>query len=66
MTADLQTATRAYRKAKATLDARREELHAAIVAAHEAGTIQADLARVTGYSRETIARITNPPAKPES
>lgn len=58
MTADLQTAARAFRKAKATLDTKRDDLHEAIRAAHAAGTIQADIARVTGYSRETIARIT--------
>lgn len=63
MTADLQTAVRAYRKAKATLDTKRDELHEAIRVAHDAGTIQADLARVTGYSRETIARITSAPAE---
>ena len=43
--------------ARAKVDRAREQLHAAIVAEYAAGARQVDLARRTGYARETIRRI---------
>ncbi len=68
---DLEAAVRAYRaaqeavgdaeqrlaEARSGVPAARERLHAAIVAAGQAGVRQRDLTAVTGYNRESIRRI---------
>ena len=51
------TAAKARDKAEGQRDAAITELHAAIVADLGAGVRQADLARLTGYSRERIRQI---------
>jgi DNA-binding phage protein len=53
----LLDAVRAYHRAQAALDRKREELAVAIADAVHAGRKQADVARVTGYTREHIRRI---------
>jgi DNA invertase Pin-like site-specific DNA recombinase len=53
----LEEAARAYRRAKEALDKARPELAMAIVDAARAGTRQADIVRVTGYTREQVRRI---------
>lgn len=54
---ELEDVARRYQSAKAALDAVRPELAAAIVAAARAGTRQADIVRVTGYTRERVRQI---------
>ena len=50
-------AERAVVEAKERVSQTRKRLHAAIVAAGRGGTRVRDLARVTGYNRETVRRI---------
>ena len=46
-----------YQAAERELQRARDDMHAAIVRDLQAGVRQADLARVTGYSRERIRQI---------
>lgn len=56
--AELDRALRAYRRAEAVLEQRRQELADAIGAAiHERGMRQVDVVKQTGYTREHIRRI---------
>jgi len=57
MSTDLERAAKAFRRAEATLEARRAELAAEIVVADRSGIRQADIVRTTGYTRETVRRI---------
>lgn len=54
---ELESASLAYRKAKAALDVARPRLAAAIADAARAGVKQAEIVRVTGYTREQVRRI---------
>ena len=54
---DLETAARAFRRAEKTLDERRRVLAAAITAAAAAGVKQADIVRITGYTREHVRQL---------
>jgi predicted transcriptional regulator len=54
---DLEKAAKEFRAATAALDAARDRLAVAIVAAAKAGTRQAEIVRTTGYTRETVRRI---------
>jgi predicted transcriptional regulator len=54
---DLEKAAQEFRAATAALDAARDRLATAIVAAANAGTRQAEIVRTTGYTRETVRRI---------
>ncbi|MFB9238668.1 hypothetical protein ACFFWC_24595 [Plantactinospora siamensis] len=53
----LEEAARAYRRAKAALDKARPALAEAIVDAARAGTKQAEIVKVTGYTREQVRRL---------
>jgi hypothetical protein len=53
----VRQAAAAQHRAEEQLGRARDELHAAIVEALESGIRQADLARMTGLSREHIRRI---------
>ncbi|RLK13340.1 hypothetical protein DER29_4358 [Micromonospora sp. M71_S20] len=53
----LEAAAQTYRQAKDALDKARPELADAIVDAARAGTKQADIARISGYTREQVRRI---------
>jgi hypothetical protein len=53
----LEEAAAAYRSAKQALDDVRPKLAQAIVEAARNGTRQADIVRVTGYTREQVRRI---------
>lgn len=54
----LEKALRAYRRAEAALDQRRQELADAIgEAVTERGVRQVDVVKATGYTREHIRRI---------
>lgn len=57
MADDLETAAAAFRSAKKTLDERRAWLAEAIVAADRAGVRQADIVRITGYTRERVRQL---------
>lgn len=50
-------ATKVFTKAEAALDRARAELHAAILAATEAGEKQVDITDVSPYRREQVRRI---------
>lgn len=50
-------AERALAEARAAVPGVRSQLHAAIVAAAEAGRRQFEIVEVTGYTRETVRRI---------
>ncbi len=54
---DLESAARTYRKAKAALEAARPQLADAIVEAARGGMRQAEIVRITGYTREMVRRI---------
>lgn len=54
---DLEEAARRYREARDALDEARPILAAAIVDAARGGTRQAEIVRVTGYTREQVRRI---------
>jgi len=56
-TTSLEEAARAYRRAEAALERRREELAAEIVAADQAGMRQVEIVKKTGYTRESVRRI---------
>lgn len=53
----LADAVRAYRRAQQAVERRRDELAAAITDAVRDGRRQAEVARLTGYTREHIRRI---------
>lgn len=53
----LEEAATAYRNAKAALDKARPALAEAIVSAARGGTRQAEIVRITGYTREQVRRI---------
>ncbi|MEU4776875.1 hypothetical protein [Micromonospora sp. NPDC023633] len=53
----LEDAAQTYRQAKDALDQARPALADAIVEAARAGTKQADIARISGYTREQVRRI---------
>lgn len=57
MESALIDAARAFRRAEHTLEKRRLELAAAIADATVDGVRQADIVRITGYTREHIRRI---------
>lgn len=57
-----ETATGRWRKAQEALNAAKEERDQAIRQADGSGCAQTDIVRVTGLTRETIRRITNPEA----
>lgn len=57
MTTDLEAAAAAYQRAKKTFEDRRAALGDAIVKAARDGTRQADIVRVTGYTRERVRQI---------
>ena len=57
MTEDLERAARAFRRAEAALDRARINLADAIVDASGEGVRQSEIARITGYTRETVRRI---------
>lgn len=59
MTSDLERATRAYHRALAAVDKRRDELAEAIATSAEAGIRQVEIVRITGYTREHVRRIVN-------
>ena len=50
-------ATRAHQIATRQAGRTRERLHAAILAALDAGMTQAELSRLTGYTRERLRQI---------
>ena len=54
---ELEKAAKEFHAAKAALDAARDRLAVAIVAAAQGGTRQADIVSTTGYTRETVRRI---------
>ena len=54
---DLEDAAREYREARDALDSARPRLAEAIAAAARAGTKQAEIVRVSGYTREQVRRI---------
>jgi predicted transcriptional regulator len=54
---DLEKAAREFHTAKAALDAARDRLAIAIVAAASSGTRQSEIVNTTGYTRETVRRI---------
>lgn len=53
---ELAALTRRFRKAEAAVDAARAELQAAALQAIAEGMSQADVARVTGWTRETLRK----------
>lgn len=53
----LADAVRAYRRAQQSVERRRDELAAEIADAILSGRRQAEVARLTGYTREHIRRI---------
>ncbi|MFI5839431.1 hypothetical protein ACIA8K_06925 [Catenuloplanes sp. NPDC051500] len=57
----LDAAVDAFRKAEAEMEARRDDLHVQIRRAYAdgAGMKQGEIVRKTGYTRETIRRITS-------
>ncbi|MFE6103174.1 hypothetical protein ACFVQ4_24900 [Streptomyces laurentii] len=56
---EITAAMTELREAEATVEAKRAAAHAAIAAAEQDKTVkQVDIMRVTGYSRETIRKIT--------
>jgi soluble P-type ATPase len=55
--AAIRAASRAFRRAEATLKQRREALYALVIAAADAKVQQKAIAEATGFTRETIRRI---------
>ena len=51
---ELAAATRRYRQREVALDDARAELYEAIRAADAAGRPKAEIARVTGFTRQTV------------
>jgi len=56
-TTPLDQAAQRYREAEAALEAARTDLQAEAIAALQAGTKQADVARATGWTREYLRRL---------
>lgn len=56
-TEHLAKAARAHNRAAARLDQTRAQLHAAILAALEAGISRPEIVRITGYTRQRIQQI---------
>lgn len=54
---DVARLAKAHRQKQAASEKSRRELHAGIRSALAAGVTQAELARTTGYTRETIRQI---------
>lgn len=54
---ELEKAAAAYRGAETAMEDARARLAEAIIAAARANTRQAEIVRVTGYTRETVRRI---------
>lgn len=55
---EIEQALRAYRRAEAALELRRDRLHAAIAGAVlDRGVRPTDAMRQSGYTRETVRRI---------
>lgn len=61
----LAAAAKAHQKAQARADDTREQLHAAILAAVDAGMRQVDIVRITGYTRERIRLLVRRPTGKE-
>lgn len=59
LTRPVTKALAAHRRATARADQTRAELHRAIAEAARQGVRQADLARLTGYTRERLRQIVN-------
>lgn len=57
-----EAATVRWKEARDTLDAAKEQRDQAIREADKSGYAQTDIVKVTGLTRETIRRITNPEA----
>ncbi len=57
-----EAATARWKEAKDALDAAKEQRDEAIRHADTSGCAQTDIVKATGLTRETIRRITNPPA----
>lgn len=57
MTSGLQQAVDAYRQARDAAEDARLQLAAAIAGSARAGTRQAEIVRVTGYTRERVRQI---------
>lgn len=57
MSTELEKAARACRRAEAAYERCRAELARTVLAALEAGVTQTEIAKATGYTRETIRRI---------
>jgi hypothetical protein len=57
-----EAATAKWKEAKDALDSAKEQRDQAIQQADNSGCTQTDIVRVTGLTRETIRRITNPEA----
>lgn len=53
----LLEATRSFVRAKKAYEGRRDELHAAIVAAVRSGETKSQVARDTGYTREYVTAL---------
>jgi hypothetical protein len=60
--ATAETATTRWRQAQAALEDAKKQRDQAIQQADKNGCTQTDIVRVTGLTRETIRRITNPEA----
>lgn len=54
---ELEKVAREYRRAKEALDKVRPRLAEAIVSAAQMGVRQADIVRITGYTRERVRQI---------
>jgi hypothetical protein len=54
---ELAAVTRRFRKAEAALEAARAELRAACLEAMAGGMPQAEVVRVTGWTRETLRKL---------
>lgn len=57
MTSPLQAAVDAHRKAQVAANDARQQLAEAIAEAARSGTRQAEIVRVTGYTRERVRQI---------
>ncbi len=58
---DLDKIARSYRRAKATLAERRADLHQAVISSVTLhGMSKSEAARLSGYTREYVAKICDP------
>lgn len=57
---ELAAVTRRFRKAEQALEAARAELRTAALEALADGISQAEIARVTGWTRETLRKLARP------